>query len=545
IVPSADFSVYVIDQYVDLYNEPLYWYPTGATVAIDQPLSLADPPVYSDGNRTVTVQIKPWKWSNGQPVTAADVVFFIDELKAAIKESTTNWGSYVQGNMPDNVVSATASGQTLVLHLTRAFNPGFFTDNQLSVLNAFPPAWAIDRAGGPLLDYANPNDAKLIYNYLAKEGGDIPTFGTNPLWHISDGPLIPQTFNATTGGYTMVPNPDYSGPQKARFSKLNVLVYTSTQAMFDNMIAGALDMGTVDSSDLPSVHEIATRYHVFGLPAYGFQNDFFNFADKTNDFDHVIAQLYVRQALAHLVDQQGYIRGILKGAGSVDYSTIPPIPTSPYVPPGAYKNPYPYSISAAAALLTSHGWKVVPNGQTTCVDPSKCGPGIPAGTKLELNLQFANSPASMDQESVAFASAAKQVGITVSLQSMTFNQLISNDNDPTSKSYINRWAIEDFGGYTNNLYPTTNGILNTGGPLNQGFYSNAEANALIHASVYGNNPKAVENEATFLGQNLPGLFFPNPDNIIAVKDTIGGTTASMLAQTQYVWTPQYWYITKH
>ena len=33
----------------------------------------------------------------------------------------------------------------------------------------------------------------------------------------------------------------------------------------------------------------------------------------------------------------------------------------------------------AKSLLTSHGWKVVPGGVTTCTDPSLCGPGVKAG----------------------------------------------------------------------------------------------------------------------------------------------------------------------
>ena len=37
-------------------------------------LSLTDPPVFfSTGNKTVTIKMKPWKWSDRRPITTRDV----------------------------------------------------------------------------------------------------------------------------------------------------------------------------------------------------------------------------------------------------------------------------------------------------------------------------------------------------------------------------------------------------------------------------------------------------------------------------------------
>ena len=38
-----------------------------------------------------------YKWNDGQPVTASDSLFFLDELKAAVKESGSNWGAVFSG----------------------------------------------------------------------------------------------------------------------------------------------------------------------------------------------------------------------------------------------------------------------------------------------------------------------------------------------------------------------------------------------------------------------------------------------------------------
>ena len=42
-------------------------------------------------------------------------------------------------------------------------------------------------------------------------------------------------------------------------------------------------------------------------------------------------------------------------------------------------DPFPYNPTKAKTLLTSHGWKVMPDGVTTCTNPSLCGPGRQAG----------------------------------------------------------------------------------------------------------------------------------------------------------------------
>ena len=58
----------------------------------------------------------------------------------------------------------------------------------------------------------------------------------------------------------------------------------------------------------------------------------YNFKDKTGDFDNIVAQLYFRQAMAHLEDQQGWISAFMHGAGGPAYGPIPAYPSSPYLP---------------------------------------------------------------------------------------------------------------------------------------------------------------------------------------------------------------------
>src|SRR5262249_37417849 len=150
----------------------------------------------------------------------------------------------------------------------------------------------------------------------------------------------------------------------------------------------------------------AAGYHVFGYPAWGSAEATYNFADKTGDFNHIIGQLYIRQALAHLEDERGYIKAFFHGAGGLDYGPVPSVPTSPYAPANALTHPSPYSLAAAASLLRAHGWSVVPGGVTSCAKPGtgpgNCGAGIPAGTKLAFNVLYASDPVILGEEVTAW-----------------------------------------------------------------------------------------------------------------------------------------------
>ena len=85
---------------------PLYWPVNGTVPEIEPSMSIANPPVYSNGNKTVSITMKSnYKWSDGKPITANDLLFAIDLIKAAVKESPANWAIYMPGHFPDTLVS--------------------------------------------------------------------------------------------------------------------------------------------------------------------------------------------------------------------------------------------------------------------------------------------------------------------------------------------------------------------------------------------------------------------------------------------------------
>lgn len=312
----------------------------------------------------------------------------------------------------------------------------------------------------------------------------------------------------------------------------------------------SIDVGYLPLTDIKQAGAVkANGYNVFGYPDWGFTYVTYNFLDKTGHFNSVIDQLYFRQALAHLQDEPGYVKAFFGGAGGLAYGPVPAIPKSPYTPANAVKNPYPFSVPTTVKMLKSHGWNVVPGGTDTCAKPGtgagQCGAGIPAGTKLSFNLIYATSPNYLGEMVTDLASQAAKAGIQIHLQSSNFNYIVNNyDNPiPSGKPNINKWAMEDFGGYTNNTYPTQLSIFSPG-VLNEGTFNNPTATRLIHASVSSGNPTAVKAEAAFLTQDQPSLFQPNPDQVVVWKKTLSGTQASLANQTQFWLTPEFWYFTK-
>jgi peptide/nickel transport system substrate-binding protein len=553
IVPGADFTVYTTSSFSWESWRPLYWTQNGVTPTINQALSLAYTPTYSNGDKTVTVKMKTnYKWSNGQPVTSKDALFYLDELRAAVKESGANWGPYSPGvGIPDQVVSATTpNSTTLVINLNKPVNPTWFTENEIAQIQPMPTyAWSKASASGPILDFTNPANAKKIYDFLAAASGSTGTYATNPLWQVVDGPYRLTVFNNTTGAYTMVPNPGYGGPKSKVVPTLQAVPYTSDTAEFNAVLSKSIDIGYMPQTDVPQLDRVkAAGYHVFGYPDWGFDYVNYNFADKTGDFNNIINQLYVRQALAHLEDEEGYIKAFFHGAGGLAYGPVPSVPVSPYSPANAVNNPYPFNITTAGNLLKSHGWTVVPGGVSTCAKPGtgagECGAGIPAGTKLSFNVLYVNDPAITGEMLTNWASDAKKVGIAMTLQASTFNHVVDVADDPGSPKTINQWAMSDYGGFTNEPYPTTFGIFNTGGSDNGGFYNDAQANKLINESVTGGNPSAVKNEASYLTEQQPSLFQPNADLIMVWKDNVSGQPAAFEALTQYYLNTELMYLTK-
>ena len=438
------------------------------------------------------------------------------------------------------------------MNLKSAVNPSWFTEDILTAVNPLPSTvWAKTSASGSVVPPSGWTPAAMasIFKYLTAQSKSVSTYATNPLWQTVDGPYKLTQFNATTGAFTMAPNKTYGGAHVTPMSNFQGVPYTSDAAAFNAIKSKNIDVGRVPSADIAQLPEVQRLgYNMFGMADFGMEFLNYNFEDKTNHFNSIVSNLYFRQAMAHLEDQQGWISAFMHGAGAPAYGPIPAYPKSPYLPSNAATNPYPFSISTATNLLKAHGWTVNAGGTDVCQNAgsgaNQCGAGIPAGTQLKFNLIYNSGSTLITSEMTDLVSKAKQAGVNITLQSSNFNYMISNYLDPYAPANENKWAMQDFGGETNSTYPTTFSLFNTGGSNQIGDYSNPTADKLINDSITSSDPAAVKSEAQFLTTDQPSMFEPNNDYTWAWKTNVAATKPEAFENlTQYYSTPEYWYLT--
>jgi peptide/nickel transport system substrate-binding protein len=553
VVDAAEDSIGSVTMFENYMWRPLIWSPTGNQYKLEWSQSIeTGPPTISNGGKTFTITLNPaYKWSNGSTVSSTDVLFDIALIKAAIAISPSDYAGFAPGQFPLNLTSVTApNASTVVFTFNKAYNPNWITIDEIGSITPIPTyAWDIDKTGGSPVDWHTLAGAESIYKYLEAANSSESTWATNKLWTAIDGPFTLTSINPSTGSFTMVPNKAYTGPDPAHFTQLDMLQYTSDAAEFDALQSGVLTIGLVPSENFANIPALKSKgFTVWGYPTGGMWYITLNFADTTNHWNDIIGQLYVRQALQHLMNQPAMVKGIFHEAAIVSNGPTPSLPPSTFLPTSATTADYPYSISAAKSLLTSHGWKVVPNGTTTCVKPGsasdECGAGIPAGANLNFTLPYAPSPDWIASDDIAFASAARQLGITVSTTEKSFTDLISDDNDVAAPADANKWQANDFGGFTESDYPTEDTIFNTGGTNNMGDFNNSTLNTDINNSLNSTNPTAVETENNFEAHILPVLFEPNADNIWAWTKAVSGPPSAFETLALFVYLPNQFYFVK-
>lgn len=515
---------------------------------VNEELSMAEMPSFSDDRRTVEISLKDYQWSNGRPVVADDVVFSLDLLKAGIAESPGNWSFYTPGQFPDGVRAEATDDRTVTFHLDTAYNESYLL-SMLTLLYVMPSQeWNIAETGGEHLDSTDPKNATAIYRYLTKQAEDQAGFATNPLWQVVNGPFRLKSFDSTTGSFSLVPNEEYSGPGDQHLDQVDFKAFTSASAVLNQYKAGTLTVGTLDASFVNEIDALKEDgYHVYGAPAPArFDPLTFNFENTVDNFDKIASQLYVRQALQHLIDQEGYIasRGVYNGTASENYSVAGA--ESPYPPEFGDEPTYPFDPDAAEKLLTDHGWKVVPDGRTTCENPGtgadQCGAGIPKGQAISFTLASANTPSYVGARDIAFASQAKKLGIEVKVVTKSLNYMYANYGNSFAPAKANEWATQDYGAiYQAAGYPTSNTLFNTTGGFNLGSYANEEVDELIDQSTFGADPAALSKEITTISEDLPVLLFPTPHTLVVWKDTLSGPQDSFHALLSFLYSPELWY----
>ncbi len=562
IFPMETTACYSVPNYEDfqyLMVRPLYMFGNnGQSIAVNYSLSPADAPVYSDGGKTVVINMKGWKWSDGTTVDAEDLIFYLNMLEA----EKANYAGYTVGLLPDNIASYSATGpEQVTLKLKSAYSSIWYTYNQLAILYPFPLAWDVTSAGAKAGSGGCESDSaadgwakcKAVWTYLNSQNKDTSTYATNPLWQVVDGPYKLTSYNVD-GDYTFVPNTKYSGSPKASVG-LKFVEVTSDTAEYTGLKTGAYSQGDIPSTDLspavgttflPATNPLTTTpnggYNLEPEYAFVIGYSYINYNNPV--YGPVFSQLYFRQALAMLDDQAGMNKAVGRGYSVATDAGVPPEPVSQWISPVMKENggqgPYPYSPSKAEALLAAHGWKVV-GGVLTCEKAgsgaSDCGAGITKGLQAKFSMLYTSGVSTQEDDVDILKSGFAQAGIQLAPTGETFDTLLG-DTTPCHGAkctwtflYLSGWGFNGPG-----FEPTGEPLFQSGVANNSGGYSNTEMNTLIAETHTSNSLSTFYTYADYTAEQEPSLWMPWPVTTVAVSKNLHNDEQNPLG----MFLPEYW-----
>jgi peptide/nickel transport system substrate-binding protein len=579
-ISPQECSTVNFGQFTSIMYRPLYWFGNNNQATVDYNYSIGKAPVFTNGDKTVTVTLKNWKWSNGEQVTSRDVEFWMN-LMFAEKD---NWCDYTPGYFPDNVTSvAYPNSSTVVFHLKHGYNPTWFLYNELSQITPLPIAWDKTSTSAPApspttanLPDTTASGAAAVYKFLDCQAGDanscpskndaqgVTTYAASPIWSTVDGPWKLSSFTST-GEVTFVPNTTYSGSPKPTLSKFVEVPFTTDQAILNEIKSGgpsALSMAELPDEFLPQLSSIVSEGYT-ATNFTGFSFAYFPLNLGNPKFGPVFKQLYFRQAFQHLIDQQGWITHILDGYGVPTYGPVPLAPANSFSDKYEQSNPYAFSTSEAAKLLEAHGWSNVGSGKVaTCTNPgsgpNQCGAGVKKGLQLTFNLDYQSGSVVTQEETADLKSQAADVGINLQLTTHPFASVIEaavncgpGGRGKPGSAQCN-WTAEDWGAgwiYAPDFEPTGESIFYTGAGADFEGYSSSKVDKLIAATTTASASKttaAIDAYQDYLAQQLPVVYFPtatgNPTSaaVVLTSKHLGGYTNNVYTYM----TPETWYLTK-
>jgi peptide/nickel transport system substrate-binding protein len=551
---GANFSIYNINDFQYQMYRPLYWFGTGVNPYLNTQLSLADPPTYH-GNQ-VTITLKPtYKWSNGEPVDADDVVFFMNMMFAEANSPTNAWVNSTPDGLPGDVSNVRAVSKYVVtMDIAAPFSESWFTNNELSQITPMPMYWDRTAAGASncVSDIA---DCNAVYNYLNAQSKDIASYGSSPIWQVVDGPWRVQSLSAQ-GNLTMLFNTKYSGPVARNHITKFVEVPFTTESAEYNVLQDPVGSQTIDVGYLPTVDapvpppgantgpnpSTLSDYSLSAVYPWSISYFPYNFNNPT--VGPIFSQLYFRQAFQQLVDEEGVIAGPMHGYGKIVTGPVSSYPVTSYLSPKLAKagDPWTLNIPSARNTLKAHGWVTNNNGPDTCgspgTGPGDCGAGIAAGTPLSFTLDYASGIDYMQSAARELASNASLAGIDITTNALPFDDVVAEAFTPGNTS----WELAEWGGWTfaPDYLPTGETLFQNGSSNNVGSYNNSENNTLITDTLKATTPgefdTAMYNWEDYLAYQLPVVYMPIAANLTeTIKGLDIGPQNSALMITPEMW----------
>jgi peptide/nickel transport system substrate-binding protein len=454
---------------------------------IDWPRSLASSITTPDQGLTYLVTLRTWHWSDGVPVTTADVTYTFN----LIKQMGTTYPGYGTGGMPMIIKSLDVIDAThFKVVLTHRVNPLWYIYNGLAQLSPLPAhAWS-------------------RYNVDQQwQAQSTPAF-----FNVVDGPLKIQRLDVGLDA-EFVPNPAYEGP-KMHFERLIFRFVESNGAAIQALQSGDLDMANLPDSLWNATKDLPGIYKTPLPPSSGWNEIDLNFQNPAVAF---LKDVRIRDAMQDAINQPAMVKLVFHDYGTMVFGPLPPLPPNFLAPDlRAGKFPVGYDPKKAKQLLAQAGFTPGPDGILQ-----------KSGKKLSFVTLYSTGDADIEQEAELIQSFLRAVGIDMQLRQIEFNQELALFNGPPAG-----WQTAIIG-ETLGAYPTGESSYETGGGENFEGYSDPEMDKLITASMNQPGMDGLYAYEDYVLAQQPAITYPESDVVVLARDRIHGIANFIDSEANY------------
>jgi len=407
---------------------------------------------------------------NGQPVTAADVVYSLDR-----QMNPANGGFYSQVFSRVRSIQATGAEQVTIT----LSQPDYWLEGELASM----PGIIISQS------------------FATKQGKN---YGTPAGSIMCTGPYMLKSFTPGAG-VTAVVNPHYWNPAVKPLVQQIVIkgvpdITSFTSGMLTGAIQGSYYFGASTLDQLE--HSSAVR--VYQGP--GQSTD----ALVVSATSGPLANVKVRQALSLALNRQGIINSVYKGAALMPRWLANP---------GTFG--YGTSVFNAAYNRSPVMNQNLAEAKSLAQQAGAVGQTITLGTSSQLS--------SISAETGAYQAAAEAIGLKVVLKSVSADNYINFFTSAQARKGIDGFLTVNYGDYADPAALLTTIVL-PGASQNYDNYNNPQITALLDQARGTASPDAraalVARAEQLATQQLPWIPDAQPTNVLFLSNGLSGAVAS-------------------
>jgi len=393
----------------------------------------------SPNGLTYTFKLRNTKFSDGKPVTAADVVYSLDR---ALNPKVYQTGAGKFGASP---VAGTYLGHILGASSYK----GSGDVKGLKAVNSSTVQITLDSPIAFFLQTLSYPTGDILEKGKTPIGGLVPN---NPMQNqVSSGPFKISAYRYKSS-ITFVPNPGFYNAGKMKLKEVDMPFTPSFDSSYTGFRSGEYAMGSITANRLPSSRSLPD-FHQIAILGIDYISYNFNRAPFNN--------ANLRKAMSYAINRELICNGVLKGSEVPLYSVVPK------GIPGFDTSGKQYTPSYNPTMAKRY----------LALAKKQMGASFPS----TILIKYQNSGTDLAREYVELQNEWKAVGLNVKVQSIDFNSWLNlvNKSAGGHEQWVENAWLDD---YPDAQDFTTN-LLSPATPYNIGNYNSAEFNRLTNQAL--------------------------------------------------------------